>query len=68
MKKAWLGCKHRFFVFCLFVCFCPGRAAGGILVPRAGIEPVTPAMETGSLNHWTATEVPKHRFFALTLV
>ena len=28
-----------------------------ILVPRPGIEPVPPAVEAGSLNHWTAREV-----------
>ena len=27
-------------------------------VPRAGIKPVPPAVETQSLNHWTAREVP----------
>ena len=29
-----------------------------ILVPQPGIEPVTPAVEGQSLNHWTAREVP----------
>ena len=28
------------------------------LVPRAGIEPVPPAVEVWRLNHWTAREVP----------
>ena len=28
-----------------------------ILVPRPGIEPVPPAVEGWSLNHWTAREV-----------
>ena len=29
-----------------------------ILVPRPGIEPVPPAMEAQSLNHWTTREYP----------
>ena len=32
--------------------------AGGILVPRKGIESTPPAVETWRLNHWTAGEVP----------
>ena len=31
--------------------------ARGILVPRAGIEPVLPAVEAQSPNHWTVREV-----------
>ena len=30
----------------------------GILVSRPGIEPLAPAVEVQSLNHWTAREVP----------
>ena len=42
--------------------FCMGReeghaAACGILVPGPGIEPVSPAVESQSLNHSTAREV-----------
>ena len=33
-------------------------AACGILVPRAGTEPVPPAVEAWSLNHWTTREAP----------
>ena len=36
-----------------------GRALCGIIVPRPGIEPVLPALEAWSLNHWTAREVPE---------
>ncbi|XP_073665439.1 solute carrier family 22 member 18 isoform X11 [Tursiops truncatus] len=36
----------------------PCCAACGILVPQPGIEPVPPAAEAQSLNHWTAREVP----------
>ena len=32
--------------------------ACGISVPRPGIEPVPPAVEAQTLNHWTAREVP----------
>ena len=31
--------------------------ACGILVPRPGIEPVSPAVEAQTLNHWDAAEV-----------
>ena len=41
---------------CLFVCFWPHHEAYGILVPQLGIEPVPPAVEARSLNHWTARE------------
>ena len=34
------------------------RAAYRILVPQPGIEPVPPAVEARSLNHWTTREVP----------
>ena len=29
----------------------------GVLVPQPVIEPVPPALEAGSLNHWTTEEV-----------
>ena len=32
----------------------------GILVPQPGIEPVPPALEMPSLNHWTSRKVPSH--------
>ena len=32
--------------------------ACGILVPQPGIEPVSPAVEAQSLNHWSTREVP----------
>ena len=35
-----------------------GRVACEILVPRPGIEPMSPALEVQSLNHWTTREVP----------
>ena len=39
------------FWLCLVTC--------GILVPQPGIEPVPPALEPQSLNHWTPREVPR---------
>ena len=38
-------------------CFWLHHAARGILVPKPGIEPMPPAAEAQSLNHWTAKEV-----------
>ena len=38
--------------------FCPCLRACGILVPRAGMEPVPHAAEAWSFNHWVAREVP----------
>ena len=38
--------------------FWPHHVACGILVPRPRIEPMVPAVEAQSLNHWTAREVP----------
>ena len=46
----WLHQHHLFFFF-----FHP---ACGILVPQPEIEPVTPAVEAWSLNHWATREVP----------
>ena len=34
------------------------RVAYGILVPQAGIEPTSPAVEVWSPNHWSDREVP----------
>lgn len=47
-----------FSFFFSFLIFWLHRAAYGILAPRSGIEPVPPALEAQSLNHWTTTEVP----------
>ena len=37
--------------------FWPHYVACWILVPQPGIEPVLPAVEAWSPNHWTASEV-----------
>ena len=60
---------YRFFRNCIgissygicfldFFFFLPGFMAYGILVPWPGIEPMCPALEAWSLNHWTTREVP----------
>ena len=49
---------HHVFFAGWFVClFWPRHAARGILVPRPGIEPESPAAEAWSPNHWTSREV-----------
>ena len=47
-----------YFIIYLFIYFWPRCLACGILVPQPGIQPVPPAVEAWSLNHWTAREVP----------
>ena len=39
----------------------------GILVPQPGIEPLLPAVEAQSFNHWTAREVPIQQILYVTL-
>ena len=46
-------------VFLFFGYFWPCHVAYGSLVPRPGIEPVSPGVGARSLNHWTAREVPQ---------
>ena len=48
--------SHNLFGF--FGGFLPHCTACGILVPQPRIEPMPPAVEAQSLNHWTAREVP----------
>ena len=47
------------FFFFLFGCI----TASGILVPQPGIEPMPPAVEAQSPDHWTAREVPYYFLF-----
>ena len=44
-------CSRSFFGAIFYV-------ACGILVPRSGIKPMSPALGAQSLNHWTTREVP----------
>ena len=46
-----------FLPFCLL--FWLYHVACGIFIPLPGIEPIPPAMEVRSLNHWTIREVLK---------
>ena len=66
-KASILRCS-AFFIFLkifLFI-FWPCCVACGILVPRPGIEPASPALEAQSLNPLTAREVPS-AFFIVQL-
>ena len=44
--------------FSFFFFFWSLCSAYGILVPQPGIEPMSPAVQVWSLNHWTLREVP----------
>ena len=48
----------KLFIYLFVIIFWPHRTACEILVPPPGIEPMSPAVEAQSLNHWTAREVP----------
>ena len=52
--KSEMGKKDFFFLQHLSAC--------GILVPLPRIEPLTPAVEAQTRNHWTTREVPKDDF------
>ena len=41
--------------------------ACGILVPRPGMEPTSPAVEVWNLSHWTAREVLQQTFLSPTI-
>ena len=49
---------NKFYFFYFFISW-PGHMACVILVPWAGIELVSPAMEGWSPNHWTTSKFPK---------
>ena len=56
-----IGKSQRYFKFYISFFppfFWPCCATCGILVPRPGFEPVPPAVEVQSPNHWTAREFP----------
>ena len=60
-------CVHPCFLFlnsflCVYLFFWPCSMACEILVPQPGIEPLPPALEGWSLNHWTTREAPIHSF------
>ena len=45
-----------------FSLYLPCHAACGILIPWPGIEPIPPALEAWSLNHWTPGKSPSFSF------
>ena len=49
---------YSFFFFQVDLFVWPHCTACGILLPRPGIKPVSPAVEAQHPNHWTAREVP----------
>ena len=59
--------QYHLFIFLFCFVFWPCRMACKILVPRPMIEPVPPAVEARSLNHWTAREVPPMPFVERTI-
>ena len=60
---------HSFFSLFLKICFphfyLSHHLAYGLLFPPPRIEPMPPAVEAPSLNHWTTREVPLLFFFFL---
>ena len=59
--SSYFDCMNLLFLnmclfYLIFYFLWPHRVACGILAPRPGIEPMSPAVETQSLNHWTARE------------
>ena len=62
-----IACISNSFLFNNFI-YLPifGGVAYRILVPWPGSEPVPPALETWSLNHWSTREAPVIHFFLLT--
>ena len=58
--KCWLlSLGDGFFVVVFGFGVLGGRAECRVLVSRAGIEPMPPAVEARSLNHWTTREAPR---------
>ena len=64
LNSAWnvLSCLEAFVTLVLLLLYF-AHTACGILIPWPGVEPVSPALEVQSLNHWTAREIP-HLFFS----
>ena len=56
--------KFFFLTFTLWPC----HSACCTLVPQPGIEPLSPALEVQSLNHWTSREVPLFLFYFALMV
>ena len=52
-----------FLKYYIFIYFWPCHTVCGTSVLQPGIEPVPPALEAQSLNHWTTREVPMSVLF-----
>ena len=50
-------------IFIIFISW-PCHGAGGILVPQLGMEPMPPAVDVQSPNHWDAREFPVPSYLA----
>ena len=65
-KEHSLKSEYRVFYLCdlesYFFFFLPHCLACGIFIPRQRIEPMSPAEEVWSPNHWTAKEFPGKLF------
>ena len=62
LKHLKINLKFYFFILkaiflCYFIWLC--LRAHRIVVPQPKIEPIPPAVEVCSLNHWTTRVVPK---------
>ena len=64
-KKLFQIPQSSFISFFFFQFFGCAMWHVGIIVPQPGIEPMPPAVEAWSLNHWTAREVPKFFYFLI---
>ena len=51
------------FIYLFIYLFLPWGLRESQLIPWPGIEPVPPAVEVHSPNHWTAREVPDYMKF-----
>ena len=55
--ETWVPIKHRRLFVILLIFFNDIWYASSHVVLQVGIEPISPALEARSLNHWTAREV-----------
>ena len=66
MKHVTHYISFSFFPFFLLFFFFPHHVAYRILAPGPGIEPMPPAVDAQSRNHWTPREVPELHFLIAT--
>ena len=58
VEKGEAAFLFYWFIFIYLFIYWPGCEAFGILVPRPGIEPTSPAVPAWSLSHWTIRKIP----------